>query len=175
METRACNKLTHPGSILKTAQRRTPAEVQQEHDVNAKVKASRENAKKKSIVCTAEFEHSDRLNEEAGAATPRPLFTPKPWPHRNSKKPVSIMQSDTESALSEDLSAPTPSENLATEDDSAAEGADPPPQKQKAKVTEKPTGKVGATSNTGKTADKRKRDEEMISTDELEEETPRRR
>lgn len=85
--TRASNKTTHPGRFEKPkAPRRTSAEVQEEREAKAKAKADREEAKRKSITNVAEFEHADMANEDLLDATPRPLFTPKPWPRSKSKK-----------------------------------------------------------------------------------------
>jgi hypothetical protein len=47
METRAKNKSIHPGEIVKTSQRLTSAEVEEEREANVKAKASLVKAKKK--------------------------------------------------------------------------------------------------------------------------------
>ena len=160
---------------MKTSKRRTSAEVQQERDANAKAKASRENAKKKSIVRTAQFEHSDRLDEDASNATPRPSFTPKAWPpSHNSKnakaKPrpaIDIESSDIENTNNSDTCLEILAVDLPRADhDSAADlpdygsaaESDPPSRKQKAKLTGNPKGKGGAKSVTEKAARKRRRE-----------------
>jgi hypothetical protein len=149
-----------------------------ERDAKVKAKASREKARKESIVRTAEFEHSDRLEEDVGEATPRPPFTPKPRPlsrYQKQANPHSVIgSSDVEMVDDSDITSLT--EDLVTEYDSAAEN-DPlknPPKKQKANATKKPIVKIGGPV-TGKTAEKRKRverdAEETIASGE--EETPK--
>jgi hypothetical protein len=98
--TRASNKSVHPGNVFKpSVPRRTSAEVQQEREAKAKAKADREEAKQRSIVRAAEFEHADMANEDLVDATPRPPFTPKPWPpSRNKKKAKVIPVTESESS-----------------------------------------------------------------------------
>ena len=92
--TRASNKLAHPGQVTKTSTRRTSAEVQQEREAKAKAKADCEDAKQQSIICAAEFERAEIANEDMVNATPRPPFTPKPWPPaRNKKKAGKVVES----------------------------------------------------------------------------------
>ena len=175
IKTRTRNKATHPGNIVKGPPRQTPAKMQMERDAKVKAKASRENARKESIVCTAKFEHSDRLEEEVGEAP----FTPKPRPlsrYQKQANPHSIIGlSDVEKVDDSDITSLT--EDLVTEYDSAAKNYPPPqkpPKKQKANVTKKPIVKIGRPV-TGKTAEKRKRverdAEETIASGE--EETPK--
>jgi hypothetical protein len=153
IETRVSNKSTHPGNIFKpNVPHRTSAEVQQEHEAKAKAKADREEAKRQSIVHTAEFEHANLANEDMIDATPRPLFTPKPWPpphnHKNAKLVPITESSDVKMGDDFDKASfvPVPSEQSVAEDESAIESDDPTPpsKKQKARVTEKATGTVGA-------------------------------
>jgi hypothetical protein len=111
-----------------------------EREEKEKTKASREKAKKDSIARTAEFEHSDKLDEEAGQATPRPAFTlkPRPLPRKQKKAdPVSITEpSDAEKGDNSDS-------EVTTLPDMESDSADPPPKKQKTKATEKPNVKIG--------------------------------
>jgi hypothetical protein len=85
-ETRASNKLAHPGELLAPKLRRTKGEVEAEHAAKAQAKVDREEAKKQSIIRAAEFEHADRADEDFVNATPHPPFTPKPWPPICNKK-----------------------------------------------------------------------------------------
>ena len=107
IETRASNKLAHPGNVEKSSKpRRTSAEVQKEREAKAKAKADREAAKRKAILCAAEFELADMANEDMVDATPRPSFTPKPRPFlRNQKeaKLVPIAESSGVGVAGDDL------------------------------------------------------------------------
>ncbi|KAM6503850.1 hypothetical protein JOM56_000793 [Amanita muscaria] len=166
IETRARNKLAHPGNVLKSAvPRRTSDEVQDERDAKAKAKADREAAKRKSILRTAEFEQADIANEDIVDATPRPPFTPKPWPPRAHNHKSTSLGPITESSdveMGDDIDresfAPAPSEQSTTENDSdsAIESDDrtPPAKKQKAQGAEKI--KAGAKQASGKAAEKKK-------------------
>lgn len=123
--TRASNKFAHPGKLIKTSTpRRTSAEVQQEREAKAKAKSDREEAKRKSIVRTAEFEQADMANEDFVNATPRPPFTPKQRPApRNQKKAKfdPIAESPDVEIGGEDADSdktPAASEDSVTEDES---------------------------------------------------------
>jgi hypothetical protein len=157
IKTRPSNKGTHPGNVTKGTSRRTPAEMKLMREEKAKAKASREKAKQQGITRTAQFEHSDKLDEELGEATPRPLLAsglPRAPRNRKQTKPVSITSSsDVEKGNDSEASAPT--EDVATESDSTAESDQPPPKKQ-TKATVKPTVKIGK-PGTVKTAAKRKK------------------
>jgi hypothetical protein len=146
--TRAKNKFAHPGQVTKsTVPRRTSAEVQQERDAKAQAKADREESKRRSINRAAEFEHTDMANEDLLNATPRPPFTPKPWPPRNTKL-VPVAESneldfDDNKSLSPAPSSETesdsqPSLTESDSDDPIPPG--PPAKKQKIQATQKATG-----------------------------------
>jgi hypothetical protein len=121
-ETRASNKLAHPGELLAPKLRRTKGEVEAEHAAKAQAKVDHEEAKKQSIICAAEFEHADRANKDFVNATPHPPFTPKPWPPiRNKKKanPIPVAET-TDVKMSDDVDnasfIPPCSEKFVSED-----------------------------------------------------------
>jgi hypothetical protein len=133
IETRASNKATHPGQAVKPKTRCTTAEVQKERQAKAEAKAAREEAKRQSIRRAAEFEHDDIANEALVDATPRPPFTPKPWPpprNRNTNKVPVEESSDVEMTDDFDRGSfvPPGSEHSATGDDSAVESDAPTPR-----------------------------------------------
>ena len=176
IETRASNKSAHPGKTSKPAPRRTSAEVQQERDAKAKAKADREEAKQQSIARTTKFEQADIANENMVDATPRPHFSPKPWPPpRNHKcaKLVSIAESNDEiSQKSDDTPlTPAPSEQSVTAEgeSSTEDDENPPAKKKRVYATKKATGvkPVGE-------KDKKKADgDEDIATKSDDEQTPK--
>ena len=140
--------------------------------------------KQQSIVHTAEFEHANLANEDMIDATPRPPFTPKPWPpprNRKNAKLVPITES-SDVKMGDDFDkasfVPVPSEQSVAEDESAIKSDDPTPpsKKQKAQVTEKATGTVGAKPGaSAKVAKKKKkvdRDKEIVPASD-EEQTPK--
>jgi len=144
--TRASNKATHPGDAVKSRTRRSTAEVQKERAAKADAKAAREEAKQQSIRRTAEFERDDIDNEALGDATPRPPFTPKPWPpphNRNINKAPINESSDVEMTDDFDrgLFVPPASEHSATADDSTVESDVPTPRPAKKKKTAAGKGK----------------------------------
>jgi hypothetical protein len=100
IETRAKNKTTHPGKVVKSSQRRTKVEVQQEKDAKAQAKADLAEARQQSINRTAEFEHADITNEDMVNATPRLTFTPKPRPlsYNQKKSPLASFSGDIEAS-----------------------------------------------------------------------------
>jgi hypothetical protein len=182
METRPRNKTTHPGKVTKTsAPRRTSAEVQKEREAKAKAKADREEAKKRSIIRAAEFEHADMANEDMVDATPRPPFTPKPWPpprNRKKVKPVPNAESSEVEIGDDNLDldfdktslTPVPSDDSITEDES--DDPTPPAKKQKIQATEKATRTAGASAKVAAKKKKVDRDEEVVATSD-EEQTPK--
>ena len=178
IETRPSNKLAHPGKISKPAPRRTSAEVRQERDAKAKAKADREEAERQSIARTAEFEQADIANEKIVDATPRPHFSPKPWPpprNRKSAKLVPIAELDDTEISHESDNTPftlAPSEQLATESElSTEDDKNPPAKKTRVYATKKPTG-VKPTGE--EVVEKKKGDgDEDIATDSDEEQTPK--
>lgn len=142
IETRASNKTTHPGEVVKAKSRRTKDEVQKERDAKAEAKAAREEAKQQSIRRTAEFERDDIDNEALVNATPRPPFTPKPWPpprNRNTNNVPIEVSSDVEMTDNFDRGSfvPPGSEHSATVDDSAVESDAPTPRPTKGRKTGK--------------------------------------
>ena len=155
-ETRASNKQAHPGRLLVPKLRRTRAEVEAERTTKAQAKVNHEEAKKQSIIRAAEFEHADRADEDFVDATPRPPFTPKPWPSlRNKKKPNSIpvaetpdveMSDDVKMSDDVDNTSSVPcSEKSVNENDLAVESDNPPPpaKRSKAETAGKAAAKVG--------------------------------
>ena len=187
IETRATNKFTHPGNIFKPAvPRRTSAQVQEERDAKAQAKADREEAKRQSIVRAAQFEHADMANEDVVDMTPRPPFTPKPWPPPRNRKAAKLVpiteSSDVEMGdeFDKESFAPVLSEQESvrvTEDESAvdSDGPTPPAKKQKTQVTEENIRGAGVKPVGGKVAEKKKRvdrDEEIVPASD-DEETPK--
>jgi hypothetical protein len=179
METRASNKFAHPGNIIKAAvPRRTSAQVQEERDAKAQADEDREEAKRQSVIRAAKFERADMANEDIVDMTPRPPFTPKPWPPPRNRKAAELIpiaeSADVEMGDEFDAQsfAPAlPEEESVTEDESAVESdTTPRPKKQKAQA--KNIREVEVKSVGGKVAAKRKkvdRDEEIVpaSDDEL--------
>jgi hypothetical protein len=184
--TRATNKLAHPGNVVKpTVTRRTSAEVQQEREAKAKAKADHEDKETRSILRAAEFEHADMANEAMVDATPRPPFTPKPWPPKKKAKqpklvpiaessenqigdddletPLAPVSCDSLSSVTEDESflLVTNDESSVTEDESEIEYAAPPTKKQK--VTEKATRAVGASTKVAERGRKVGMDEKVVA------------
>lgn len=165
IETRSSNRLTHPGLAIKTTQRRTSAEVQQEREAKAKAKAAQQEAKQQSIKRAANFEHAEMANEDIVDATPRPVFTPKPWPASNNHKNAHLTPiaetSDGEIFDGFDAASFAPSypEKSVSDDDSDIESDGPPPPAKKLQVEK--TGKAVMTARAkpvgGKVAEKRKK------------------
>jgi hypothetical protein len=176
VETRAKNKSTHPGDVSKPNARRTSAEVQQERAAKAKAKLDREEAKRQSITRTAEFERGDMANEDSVDATPRPPFTPKPWPptrgHKTTKLfPVSESNDDEDAAP--DPAGELPVAGPADDSESNTESDSPPPPPKKQKVHRD---KARGVSMKKLEAEKKKLDkneEVMTVTDDDGQETPR--
>jgi hypothetical protein len=166
METRASNKIAHPGAVTKGVRRRTTAEVQEERTAKAEAKAAREEAKQRSINRTAEFELNEMANEDVVDTTPRPPFTPKPWPlPRNRKSNLIPMEgtSDVEDVEMTDefdhrSFVPDGSERSATEDDSGDESTELASPVKNRKAERKNTAKVttAAAKSKAKTAGKKK-------------------
>jgi hypothetical protein len=72
-ETRASNKLAHPGEPVTPKPCQTKDEVEAQCIAKAQAKADCKEAKKWSIIHAAEFEHADRADEDFVDATPHPL------------------------------------------------------------------------------------------------------
>jgi hypothetical protein len=89
-ETRASNTWAHPGKPITPKPRRSKDEVKAERAAKAQAKVDREEAKTWSIIHAAEFEHADRADEDFVNATPRPPFTPKPWPPLHNKNKANL-------------------------------------------------------------------------------------
>ena len=127
------------------------AEVQQEHEEKAKAKVDCDTAKKKGIICAAEFKKAYMANEDITDATPRPPFTPKPWPPCHNKKGstanvVPMMNPIAELRVDTDNNDPAPAApELVTEDEPESNDTTlgPPTKKQKTLVKEKATQTVG--------------------------------
>ena len=175
-ETRASNKLVHPGELLAPKHHRTKDEVKAECAAKAQAKVDREKAKKQSIIRAAEFEHADKADKDIVDATPRPAFTPKPWPPPHNKKKANLIPvakiSDVEMSGVDDGSfVPPRSEKSVSVDDSAVESDNPPPAKRpKAQTAGKATAEVEikATREAGKNKKVDKYDSEASD-----EETPK--
>jgi len=175
--TRASNKLAHPGQVTKTGvPRRTSAEVQHEREAKAKAKADREKAKKQGIIRAAEFEHADMANEDIVNATPRPPFTPKPWPPpRNKKKLVPVAESNEvdEPDFDNTSLSPAPSDSSVTESESESvtesESDDPTPPTKKQKI--QATQKVGGSGKVPGSEKGRKVDKKVVVASEEEHRT----
>ena len=130
METRATNKTAYPGDVIKatTKQRRTVAEVEEEHRAKAQAKIDLEVAKQLRIIHAAEFKHADMANADQLDATPCPVFTPKPC-NQAQYSPPPTETSDVEMLDDHDFNKakfePPSTDNSVTEDDSAVK-SDPP-------------------------------------------------
>jgi len=72
MKTRAGNKTSHPGNIVKPPKRRTTTEVEEERATKAQAKEDRELAKKRGLERAAQFECEDRIREDELDVTPPP-------------------------------------------------------------------------------------------------------
>ena len=128
---------------MKTTKRRTTAEVQEERAAKAQAKANREDARLQSINRTAEFEHADMANEDLADATPRPPFTPKPWPrpHKQASSDLTPLAETSDVDLSDNFEKasfiPPASEHSVTADESAVDSDMPTPVAKKLKVEPK--------------------------------------
>ena len=125
-------------------------------------------------------------NEDVVDMTPRPPFTPKPWPPPRNRKAAKLVpiteSSDVEMgdefnkesfapALSEQESVRVTEDELAVDSD----GPTPPAKKQKTQVTEENIRGVGVKPVGGKVAEKKKRvdrDEEIVPASD-DQETPK--
>jgi hypothetical protein len=165
METRARNKIAHPGHAVKTSKFRTTAEVQAERAAKAQAKAAQEKARQQSINRAAEFEHADMADEDLVDATPRPLFTPKSSRIRTNPNLIPLKEmSDVEMTyVSDSASFIPPSAEESVANNSGVESDVPPPpiKKQRAQTT-KAKGQVTAAMNK---VTVKKSDVEMVSTD----------
>jgi hypothetical protein len=143
IETRSSNKTAHPGDAVKTTKHRTTAEVQEGHVAKAQAKAAHEDARLQSINCTAEFEHADMANEDLVDATPRPPFTPKPWPqpHKQASSDLTPLAETSDVDLSDNFKkasfTPPTSKRSVTTDESAVDSDMPTPVTKKLKVEPK--------------------------------------
>jgi hypothetical protein len=133
IETRAKNKMTHPGKVITaaTSQHQTKAKIQQEKDTKAQAKAALAEARQQSINRTAEFERPDIANEDMTNATPCPTFTPKPQllSHNPKKLALPSLSTDVKVSSNSDAnsdSSAVHSDNLAVESD----GPPPPAEKK---------------------------------------------
>lgn len=123
MATRAKNKITHPGNVVKAGarNRRTTAEVEEERKAKAATKANLEAAKQRRIIRTAQFERDDMVRADALDATPRPVATLKPQGQvQNSPTPPNSA-SDIE--MTDGCNFDNAEFNLPSADDSATECA----------------------------------------------------
>ena len=75
METQLGNKQAHPGITIKGKTCQTTAEVQQEHEVKAQSKETKEAEQKRFIKHTAKFKYDEMANKDIVYATPHPPFT----------------------------------------------------------------------------------------------------
>ena len=143
IKTWSSNKTAHPGDAVKTTKRRTTAEVQEERAAKAQAKANREDARLQSINRTAEFEHADMANEDLADATPRPPFTPKPWPrpHKQASSDLTPLAETSDVDLSDNFEKasfiPPASEHSVTADESAVDSDMQTPVAKKLKVEPK--------------------------------------
>jgi hypothetical protein len=164
IETRASNKMAHPGDVVKNLnkKRRNADEVREEHEAKAQVKAAREEARLQSINRAAEFERADIANEDLVDATPRPLFTPKRR-HSQILSDITPLAETSDVDMSdrfEKSSFVPPASEPGTEDDSTVESDIPPPPCKKPKGNPKKIVKKTAALKTkaaAKKADKRKK------------------
>jgi hypothetical protein len=90
IKTRSKNKNTHPGLPDRAPPRRTSVEVENERAEKSHAKAAQLEEKRRIIRRTAEFEHADMSREDTVDATPRPPFTPTPYPRRKNRKQASL-------------------------------------------------------------------------------------
>ena len=160
IETRASNKTAHPGNVVKTRQKRSKAEVQEERTTKAKAKADREEARRQGIHRAAEFERADVANEDLVDATPRPLFTPK-RPRHQSLSDVTPLEETSDAEMSDTFGKPSPgslaSENSDAEDTTGESDVLPPPSKRRTPASHPKTPKTGAKKAMTKVAAAKKR------------------
>jgi hypothetical protein len=136
METRAGNKSSHPGDILKPSKRRTAAEIEAERVAKAQAKEGRELAKKQGIERTAQFEREDLVMEDKIDTSPRSASKRK----ASSQTNIEVDDTDdTDDTDTDDESSPINVE------DSSAE-SDPPRPVKKAKASSTKKGKAKAAS-----------------------------
>jgi hypothetical protein len=154
--------------------------VQQEREEKARAKAAQKEAKKQNIQRAAEFECADLVNEDIANATPRPAFTPKPWPPpKTVLTPVAEAADvdfgdggDTEAVDSDEAYTDLtelPASELSAEEGPAIE-SDPPPPAKKPKI--QPTGQVKVNpahtnARKGKKADQHAQDILIVSNGEV--------
>jgi len=167
METRARNKTIHPGLANKNTYHRTTAEVQQERAAKAQAKAAHKETKQQSIKHAAAFEHAEMANEDMVDATPRPLFTPKPWPPpRNRKTSNLIPVAETSDIEMSDGALFVENSDAMDESADECDEQSPPAKKEKAQAPQKAMAGVGVKSDGVKTAVKKKKvddsDVEMV-------------
>jgi len=93
-KTRSTNATQHPGLIVKSSKRRTPAEVKAAKEAKEAAKEAKRQAKNASINRAAEFESSAMANEDILDATPRPNFNPRPSTPTETETSNDIIMSD---------------------------------------------------------------------------------
>jgi hypothetical protein len=158
IETRAGNKSSHPGDVLKPPKRRNTTEVEAERAAKAQAKKDRELARRRGIERTARFERDDLVRENEIDATPRPAPKQKALPRTNS---LSSEADDAEATKDgEARHKPSNVDDTISVDDSSVESGSPPPVKKvragsvtkgKAKATKKGMGKAAGKKVIGDT------------------------
>jgi hypothetical protein len=163
--------MAHPENADKITQHQTMVKVQKECTAKAEVKAAHEKARQQSIICAAEFEHMDMVNEDQVNATPHPSFTPIPWPppHNQTDPSSSPLPEMSKAKMSDNLDrrsfVPPNSEVLTTINDSADETGEeiPPVKKQKTVAKGKNKAKNVVANKAGKKKQVVKSDIETVA------------
>ena len=124
METRAKNKTTHPGQLVKPSPRRSKADADQAKQAKAQAKADREEAKQRSINRAAIFECADIANEDSVDVTPRLAPKAQMQSHNQTDSPFSsCVDTDVEESDGPDKTPPAPT---SVDDDYSAVESDVP-------------------------------------------------
>ncbi|KIM71183.1 hypothetical protein PILCRDRAFT_93990, partial [Piloderma croceum F 1598] len=76
-KTRSTNATQHPGLVVKSSTRQTPAEVKAANEAKEAAKEAKRQAKEASINRATEFESNAMANEDFLDATPQPNFNPR--------------------------------------------------------------------------------------------------
>ncbi|KAF8802625.1 hypothetical protein BYT27DRAFT_7260921 [Phlegmacium glaucopus] len=162
METRTRNRTTHPGLADKTTNRRSTAEVQQERAAKACAKAAHKEAKQQSIDRAAAFEHAEMANEDMVDTTPRPSFTPKPWPPPRNHKTSNLIPIAESSDSDVEMSGSAFFVEISDVMDESTDDEPSSPAKKRARATQKAMAGVGVKSSGAKTAVKKKVDDSDV-------------
>lgn len=138
-KTRSTNATQHPGLVVKSSRRRTPAEVKAANEAKEVAKETKRQAKNASINRAAEFESNAMANEDFLDATPRPNFNPRPSTPTDTETSNDIEMSDGPDFNNNTY---TPPDNATEDDTMGSEGSaeeTPIPLSKKRKTAAKAT------------------------------------